>query len=103
MAVYVSSINLGRGGKQKNDGRIQVPVNVAVEEPRAGVVREEADRDIVTGVADAHDVPNHGIVEVVRGIASATEHVEGVSVQVNGMLYKRYSSSGDTIRRHASA
>ena len=54
------------------------------------------------GVPDARDVPNDGIVEVVGGIASATEHVEGVSVQVNGMLYNQYSSSGD-IRRHTSA
>ena len=73
------------------------------KKPRAGVVREEADRDIVTGVADAHDFPNHGIVEVVGGIGSATEHVEGVSVKVNGMLYKRFSSRGDIRRRHASA
>jgi hypothetical protein len=45
--------------------RAQVPVNVTVEEPRARVVREEPDRDIIASVADAYDVPNNGVHKVV--------------------------------------
>ena len=45
--------------------RAQVPVNVAVEEPRARVVREKPDRDIITCVADAHDVADDGVLKVV--------------------------------------
>jgi hypothetical protein len=45
--------------------RVQVPIDVAVEEPRARVVREEPDRDIISGVADAHDVADNGVHEVV--------------------------------------
>jgi len=42
-----------------------MPVNVAVEEPRARVVREEPDRDIITGVADVHDVADDRVHKVV--------------------------------------
>ena len=42
-----------------------MPVNVAVEEPRARVVREESNRDIVPKVADAHDVADDGVHKVV--------------------------------------
>ena len=42
-----------------------MPVNVAVEEPRAGVIGEEADGDIVAGIANAHDIADYGIDEVV--------------------------------------
>ena len=45
--------------------RAQVPVNVAVEEPRARVVREEPDRDIVTRLADAYDIADDGVLKVV--------------------------------------
>jgi len=45
--------------------RAQVPVNVAMEEPRARVVGVEPDRDIVAGIADAHDVADDGVHKVV--------------------------------------
>ena len=69
--------------------RAQVPVNVTVEEPRARVVREEPDRDIVASVADAYDVADNGIHKVVRRTASAADYGEGMSVKVNGMLLKK--------------
>ena len=43
----------------------QMPINVAVEEPRARVVSEESDRDIITRVADAHDVADDRVIKVV--------------------------------------
>jgi hypothetical protein len=64
-----------------------VPINVAVEEPRARVVREEPDRDIITGVADGHDVAEDRVLKVVRGVASAAYNSERMSMQVNGMLF----------------
>ena len=45
--------------------RAQVPVNVAVEEPRTRVVREEPDRDIIARVADAYDVADNWVHKVV--------------------------------------
>lgn len=42
-----------------------MPIDVAVEEPRARVVGEEADRDIIAHIAHAHDVADNGVIEVV--------------------------------------
>ena len=47
------------------DGLGQVPIDVAVEEPRTRVVGKETDSDIVACIADTHDVTDYGINEVV--------------------------------------
>lgn len=67
--------------------RVQVPINMAMEEPRARVVREESDRDIITGVADAHDVAEDRVRVVVRGITRAAYNSKRMTMQVNGVLY----------------
>ena len=71
---------------RRNDGRVQVPIDVAVEEPWARIVGEEADRDVVTSVADTHHIATHGVIEIVGRIPGATDHGEGVPMQVNGVL-----------------
>ena len=43
----------------------QMPINVAVEKPRARVVGKESDRDIIARVADAHDVADDRVIKVV--------------------------------------
>lgn len=63
-----------------------MPIDVAVEEPWTRIVGEEADRGVVASVADTHNIANHGINEVVGRIPSATDHGEGVPMQVNGVL-----------------
>jgi hypothetical protein len=73
--------------------RVQVPIDVAMEEPRARVICEEPDRDIITGVADAHDVAEDRVIIVVRGITSTAYNSERMSVQVNGMLFRMRSSN----------
>jgi hypothetical protein len=62
---------------------------MAMEEPGTRVVGEEPNRDVITGVADAHNIPDDRIVKVVRGIAGAADDIEGVSVQVNWVLFRR--------------
>jgi hypothetical protein len=74
--------------KWRYDGLGQVPIDVAVEQPRTRVVGEEADSNIVTGIADAHDVADYGIDEVVGRIPCATDHPEGVPVQMHRVLYR---------------
>ena len=64
-----------------------MPINVAMEEPRARVVREESDRDIITGGANAHDVAEDRVHKVVRGITGTAYNSERMSMQVNGMLF----------------
>jgi hypothetical protein len=63
-----------------------------MEEPRTRIVREEPDCDVIASIADGHNIPNDGVDEVVRGVASATDHMEIVSMQMNRVL------SGSTIR-----
>jgi hypothetical protein len=65
-----------------------VPVNVAVEEPRARVISEESDRDIIVRrVANAHDVADDRVIVVVGRVTSAPDDVERMSVQVDGVLH----------------
>ena len=63
-----------------NRERGQMPINVAMEEPRARVVSEESDRDIITRVADAHDVADDRVVIVVRRITSTSDYGESMAM-----------------------
>ena len=73
--------------KTKHVLRIQVPVDVAVEEPRARVVGEESDgHEIRLAGADAHDIADDRVVEVVGVASGAPDHMEG-------MLVKRLTSA----------
>jgi hypothetical protein len=59
---------------------------MTVEEPRAGVVGEESDRDIVAHVANAHDVTDDGVHKVVRRVSGTADYGKRMSVEVNGVL-----------------
>jgi hypothetical protein len=65
-----------------------MPVNVAVEEPRAGIVGEETNRDIIPSVTNTHDIPNNRVVKVVGRATGAADHMEVVAMQMNRMLSK---------------
>jgi hypothetical protein len=65
-----------------------VPVDVAVEEPRAGIVGDETNRDIIPSETNTHDIPNNRVVKVVGRVTSATDYVEAVAMQMNRMLSK---------------
>jgi len=60
-----------------------------MEEPGAGIVRKEADCDIIPNVTDIHNIPDNRIVEVVSQVASAADHVEVVPVQMNRVFYAK--------------
>ncbi len=61
---------------------------MAVEEPRAGIVGVEANRDIIPSVTNTHDVPNNRVVVVVGRVTGAADHIEAVPMQMNRMLSK---------------
>ena len=63
-----------------------MPIDVAMHNPRAGIVGAETDGNIVTGCTNANDVALNRVDEVVRAAACATDDVESVSVQMDGML-----------------
>ena len=64
-----------------------MPINVAVEEPRARIVSEESDCDIIARFPDAHDIADDGVVVVISLALGAADDVEGVSVQVDRVLH----------------
>ncbi len=67
-------------GEDDREAGLEVEVDVAVEEPRAGVVRGEPDRDVVArgGYARRDDVAPDRVVVVVRRRACAADDREGV-------------------------
>jgi hypothetical protein len=60
--------------------RGQVPINVAVKEPRARVVGEEPDRDTISNPADVHHVADDRVFKVVRRIASTPDYGERMAM-----------------------
>jgi len=74
--------------KYHREALLQVPIDVAVEEPRAGVVSHEPNRNVIVCGADAHDVAHDGVVKVVRRVARAADDAEGMPMQVDGVLIK---------------
>ena len=64
-----------------------MPIDVAVEEPRARVIRKEADCDIVAGVADVHDVAEDRVIIIVSRVTGTAYDGKRMSMQVNGMLF----------------
>ena len=53
-----------------------MPIDVAMEEPRSRIVREEPDRDFVPSVTNTHDISNNRVVEVVGRVARTPDYVE---------------------------
>ena len=68
-----------------------------MEEPRTRIVRLEPDCDVIASNADAHNISNNGVVEVVRGAASAADHMEIVSMQMNRVLFGSSIQDGKTL------
>jgi hypothetical protein len=65
-----------------------VPINVAVEEPRAGIVGEETNCDIIPRVTNTHDISNNRVLKVVCLVTGAADHMEVVAMQMDRMLSK---------------
>lgn len=72
--------------KRNVNARLQMPVNVAMQEPWAGVVRRESERDIVSGASNAHDIAAHRISVVVRRASRNAYDVKRVSMEMERML-----------------
>ena len=66
-----------------------MPVDVAMEEPWARVIRSEAECDIITTTTNAEDITARGVHVVVVGAAGGADDVEGVAVEVEGVRLAR--------------
>jgi hypothetical protein len=70
--------------KTKYDLRIQVPVDVAMEEPWARVVGKESNGyEIRIACANAHDIADDRVDEVVGRASSTPNHMEGMLITDN--------------------
>ena len=68
-------------GRLKNarnvlDARIEMPVNVAVEEPWPGVVCHKTDCNVVSELSNAHDVPSNRVLIVIRRAPRNSHHLK---------------------------
>jgi len=52
--------------KHNSEASVQMPIDVAMEEPRARIVRLEADCDIISSITNTHNISDNRVVEVVR-------------------------------------
>ena len=63
-----------------------MPINVAMEEPRAWVVCIETESHVVAGLADIDDITPDWVSVVVRRAACDTDDVKSVAVKVERVL-----------------
>ena len=88
-------VNKRKRRKSDEDSLRQVPIDVAVKEPRPRIVSLESDRDIIIREAEADHVTHDGVVVVVRRATRAADDVEDMSVQVDWVLMKKEQTHGD--------
>ena len=66
-------------GHDSSEPGVEVEVDVAVDKPRTGVIRLEADRDVVSRAAPGRDgIAPDRVVKVVFGRVGAADHCESV-------------------------
>ena len=66
-----------------------MPVNMAMQEPRARVVGGKAESDIVASPAHTHNITAHRIRIIVGGTSRDAYNVECVTVEVERMLWRK--------------
>jgi len=64
---------------------IEMEINVAMEEPRAGIVGSETNSDIVTAFTSVDHITNNGVVIVVNAASRTTNDSEVVTMQMERM------------------
>jgi len=72
-----------------------VPIDVAMEEPGTRIVCEKADCDLIPRIADAHNIPNHRVVEVVNRAIGTANYMEVVSMQMDRVLSSSNCQGGN--------
>lgn len=72
-------------GEDDREAHDQMPVNVAMHDPRARVVGGEANGDVVAGASQADDVALDGVDKVRSGLASCADNAEDVAMQMHGV------------------
>jgi hypothetical protein len=68
--------------KHNGKASLKVPIDVAMEEPRASVVGDEPNRDVIARTTCAYNITARRIGKVRRGLSSALDDGECVSVKL---------------------
>ena len=63
-----------------------MPVDMAMEEPRARIIGKEPNRDVITPLTSAGNVPANGINEVILCFSSWLYNIESMPVKMERML-----------------
>jgi hypothetical protein len=71
--------------------QLKMPVDVAVEDPGAGVVSSPANSNIVAVITNADNITTRRVVVVVIVLSRGANNIESVSVQVEGMRSTNYT------------
>jgi hypothetical protein len=64
----------------------EMPINMAMHDPRASIIGTEPDGDVVACTSEADNIALNGVGEVVGAAAGTPDDAEGMAVQVNGVL-----------------
>ena len=68
-----------------------MPINVAMQEPRARIVSHETDRYVVPNIPSGHYIAPYGVDVVVLIAPCTANDIKGVSVQMEWVLQCRKS------------
>jgi hypothetical protein len=68
--------------KHNGKASLKVPIDVAMKEPRASVVGDEPNRDVVVRTTRAYNITARWIGKVRRGLPGALDDRECVSVKL---------------------
>jgi hypothetical protein len=73
----------------RDDVRDEMPVDMAMHNPRTSVICLESNRNVVRSGANADHIALNGVHVVVVAASSTSNDTEDVTVQVNGVLRSR--------------
>jgi hypothetical protein len=71
--------------------RGEMPVNMAVEEPRPRVISHKTNRNIISLAADADNVTQYRVVPVIGTVPRTANDIERMTVEMDGMLTRRHT------------
>ena len=69
-----------------------MPINMAMEEPRARVVRQKTNRNIISSSANADYVTHYRVVPVIGTIPSTANDMERMAMKMDGVLTRRHTT-----------
>jgi hypothetical protein len=68
-----------------------MPINMAMEEPRPGVISHKTNRNIISRSANADYVTQYGVVPVIGTVPCTANDIERMAMKMDGMLTRRHT------------